>query len=188
VRRAFLIAGIYGAIVCSLASSAVADASGAAQSYESCSRITSEYVTVLQLASRGFSGEVLKSTLPGLSEEAEKRIDSLLQMVDKEGLAETYSTINSEYARCASGVFNAKGLPERQSREAHFHFCAGENKVRYEVLLAALIGAPEEKVLHQLQRQHRQAGETIYELYTVQGELAVFDRMGAELKYCLKGY
>lgn len=187
------LAGGFSALVAltlasTLASPAPAETPGAEQSFESCSLITSEYVTVLQLASRGLSGEVLKNTLPGLSEEAEQRINALLQMADTEGLAETYATVNSEYARCAAGVFKENGLPERPSREAHFHFCAGENKVRYEVLLAALIGAPEEKVLSQLRPQHRQAGATIYRLHRSQGDLAVFDSLGTELKYCLNGY
>lgn len=162
-----------------------APAPGSQQSYESCSQITSEYVTVLQLAARGLSGEVLKTTLPGLSEKAGRRIDALLQMVEADGLTDTYSTVNSEYARCAAGVFKAHGLPEQMSREAHFHFCAGENKVRYEVLLAAMLGAQEDKVVSQLRPQHHQAGSAIFRLYESQGALAVFDSLGTELKSCL---
>ncbi len=184
MRLSLLTAGLSGLFVLTLAT----PAPGAEQSYESCSQITGEYVTVLQLAARGLSGDVLKTTLPGLSAEAEQRIDALLRMVEADGLAETYSTVNSEYARCATRVFKSHGLPKRLSREAHFHFCAGENKVRYEVLLAALVGAQKDKVLSQLQPQHRQAGAAIFRLYESQGELAVFDNLGSELKYCLNGH
>jgi|26BtaG_2_1085354.scaffolds.fasta_scaffold09447_2 hypothetical protein len=183
MRVSLLTAGFFGLLAITLAAPAL----GADQSYESCGQITSEYVTVLQLAGRGLSGDVLKTTLPGLSEKAAQRIDALLQLVEADGLPETYSTVNSEYARCAAEVFKAQGVPERLSREAHFHFCAGENKVRYEVLLAALVGAKEDEVVSQLQAQHRQAGSAIFRLYESQGELAVFDTLGTELKYCLNG-
>lgn len=179
---------VTGIIIAGFASPTFADAATPGHSYESCSMITSEYVTVLQLASRGLSGEVLKNTLPGLSEKAEDRIDALLRMAGNEGLVDTYSTVNSEYARCAAGVFESNGMPSQGSREAHFHFCAGENKVRYEVLLAALVGAPKEKVLAQLKPRHQEAATAIYDLHQSEGELVVFDSLGAELKYCLKGY
>lgn len=179
---------ITGLIIAAFAlPSSADDATTASHSFESCSLITSEYVTVLQLASRGLSGEVLKDTLPGLSDKAEERLDALLQMARTDGFVDTYSTVNSEYARCAARVFKANGMPRQGSRESHFHFCAGENKVRYEVLLAALVGAPQEKVLGQLHSRHREASAAIYELYQAEGELAVFDSLGTELKHCLKG-
>jgi len=159
----------------------------ASHSYETCSMVTSEYVTVLQLASRGLSGETLKDSLPGISQSAEGRTDALLEVARSEGLIDTYSRVNSEYARCATNVFRARGVPAPDSREARFHFCAGENKVRYEIALAAIMGAPEQEVLNQLRPQHLETGAAIYDLYRVEGELAVFDSLGAELKYCLKG-
>lgn len=167
------------------AASAEQKASGGKQSYESCGLITSEYLTVLQLVSRGFTPENLKQALPDISPKAGKRVDRLVGMAKNDGLIDTYSTINSEYASCARKVFNDRGLPAKGSREAHFHRCAGENKVRYEVTIAALIGASRSDVVKQLDPSHRPDAEKIFREINSKGGLGTFDRLATELKRCL---
>jgi hypothetical protein len=157
----------------------------ALQSFETCSLITSEYLTVLQLASRGFEQEALKDNLPGISDRARNRVDALYEMIRQDGLTETYSTIHSEYARCARKVYQRTGLPPQGTREAHFHFCAGENKVRYEIAMAAFVNAPLEEVRRQLHPQHQQVAETIYKMHGEEGVTAVLDSLASELKFCI---
>lgn len=157
----------------------------ALQSFETCSLITSEYLTVLQLVSRGFDQAALKNNLPGISERARKRVDALFEMVRQNGLTETYSTIHSEYARCAREVYQRSGLPPKGTREAHFHFCAGENKVRYEIAMAAFLEAPIKEVRRQLHPQHQQVADTIYRMHREQGVTAVLDTLASELKHCI---
>ncbi len=156
------------------------------QSFESCGLITSEYLTVVQLAARGFDAATLKKSLPAISDKGRKRVDALIQMSRQDGLIDTYSTINSEYAHCAKSVFKAHGLPEVGSREARFHRCAGENKIGYEILLAALVGANPEDVYDQLHSQHIPLAEALFSTYRTEGALSAFDGLASELKYCLK--
>lgn len=155
------------------------------QSFETCSLISSEYLTVLQLASRGFDREALKTTLPGISDQARERVDALFEMIRNEGLAETYSRINSEYARCAKEVYQRTGMPPEGTREAHFHFCAGENKVRYEVAMAAFVDAPPKQVRQQLHPRHQPVVKVIYEMHESEGVTAVLDNLASELKRCI---
>lgn len=158
---------------------------GSQQSYESCSMITSEYVTVLQLLSRGFDGESLSEALPDISPQAGQRVRTLTRLVEEQGLVDTYSQINSEYARCARTVYQRQGKPQASSREGHFHFCAGENKVRYEVLMSAVVGADRREVLPQLASQHQAVANAVFDLYLQEGPLTVFDSLASELKACL---
>ena len=157
----------------------------ALQSFETCSLITSEYLTVLQLASRGFEREALKDSLPGISDRARNRVDALYEMIRQDGLTETYFTIHSEYARCARKVYQRTGLPPKGTREAHFHFCAGENKVRYEIAMAAFVNAPLKEVRRQLHPQHQQVADTIYNMHEKEGVTAVLDSLASELKFCI---
>lgn len=155
------------------------------QSYESCGLITGEYLTVLQLISRGFDPDKLKKSLPEISEKAQARVDILANMVRADGLTETYSTINSEYASCARKVFRTMGIPSQGSRESHFYECAGENKVRYEIAIAALIGATKGEVIRQLEPRHKPSAQSIFASVESGEELDMFDNLASELKRCL---
>lgn len=163
----------------------VVGARNAQQSFETCSMITSEYLTILQLTGRGLSAETLSHTLPDISKQAQKRIDELSRAVDQQGLASVYSSINAEYARCAKSVYERTGIPHALSRESHFYTCAGENKVRYQVLMSAVVGAAKPDILSQLAPSQRDAGRTIIELYQSSGALTVFDKLADELKFCI---
>lgn len=155
------------------------------QSYESCSLITSEYITVLQLVHRGFDRDELAASLPGLTPEAHKRMERLYTATEEEGLEETFSAVNSEYARCARSVYRSKGVPERTAREGHFYFCAGENKVRYEILMASVAGGQPQAIINQLADIHKPTARALLELHRNEGTLAVFDALGDELKFCI---
>ncbi|WP_169334074.1 hypothetical protein [Marinobacter nanhaiticus] len=160
---------------------------GTKQSFETCGLITSEYVTVLQLLKQGFTEKQLLASLPGLTDSGAERVEALVDAVNKKGLTETFSAVNSEYARCSQGVYDLRGAPDPVSREGHFYFCAGENKLRYEILMAASLQAPEDEVLTQVPRQRQRIVQAIFDLYRDDGLPAAFDAIGDELKYCLNG-
>lgn len=168
-----------------IASTANGDQPEGQQSYESCGLITGEYLTVLQLVSRGFTPENLKQSLPDISDKAQARVDSLVSMARRDGLIDSYSTVNAEYASCAKKVFDARGLPSVGSREAHFHRCAGENKVGYEIAIAALVGAPKADVVKQLDPRHKPIAESIFQDLESRGSLGMFDSLSTNLKRCL---
>lgn len=155
------------------------------QSFETCTMITSEYLTTLQLIGRGLGPETLSETLPDVSDQARKRIDELARAVRDDGLSSVYSQVNAEYARCAKAVYDHDGAPKPQTREAHFYICAGENKVRYDVLMSAVVGGSQSEVLPQLAPSQRDAARTIFELYQDRGTAAVFDKLADELKFCI---
>lgn len=168
-----------------LAVTAQAESQSGRQSYESCSLITSQYLTVIQLLGRGFSEEMLQQALPDITADSAARVEALGELVKSEGLTKTYTRVNVEYARCATAVYQQSGVPEIGSREAHFHFCAGENKVRHEVLMAAMLQAPEEAVRTQLPEAHRSIIAPLYEMYNIEGADAVYDSLASELKLCI---
>jgi hypothetical protein len=155
------------------------------QSYESCGLSAGEYLTVLQLISRGYTADNLKQSLPDISPEAQVHVDNLVRMVRNDGLVDSYSTINSEYAACAKQHFDARGLPPQGSREADYHHCAGENKVGYEVAIAALIGASKTEVIKQLQPQQKPGAQSIFMVLESKGRLGMFDSLATKLKRCL---
>lgn len=155
------------------------------QSYETCSLITSEYVTVLQLIQRGFDRTALVNSLPDISQPARQRVAALYDTVQREGLEQTYAAVNAEYARCAHAVHDRVGQPARSHREGHFHFCAGENKVRYQVLTAAMGGASGSDILPQLNPIHRPTARALLRLYENEGALRVFSTLADELKHCI---
>jgi len=156
-------------------------------SFETCGNIAGEQLTTIQLYQRGLSLEVLKETLPGLSSEGEKRVERFYQAIEEEGLTSAYSATNARYARCAKSVNDRRGIPERGTREHHFYVCAGENKVRYEVLLAAWAGGDIKEVLPQLQPAHREPARAIYEQMETEGTAQTFNALATELKRCLNG-
>ncbi|MGP4842556.1 hypothetical protein ACTXGQ_00355 [Marinobacter sp. 1Y8] len=159
------------------------------QSFETCSMITSEYVTVLQLVAKGFTKPQLTKSLPGLSPAAEKRVTTLFDAAtaSESALIDTFSAVNAEYAKCSKRVYDRVGRPAPTSRESHFYFCAGENKLRYEILISATLDAPVSKVLPQLPGSREPIARAIYSLYYSDGPAAAFDAIGDELKYCLNG-
>lgn len=154
-------------------------------SYEACSMIASQYLTTIQLLQKGFEPEILKDTLPGLTDKGARRIDALEQQIERSSVEETYSGVNSRYARCAAQVHEQRGQPEPATRQHHFYVCAGENKVRYEILLAAWAGGKLEDIGKQLAPPHRKAAARIFRRLEESNLEAVFSDLASELKRCL---
>lgn len=157
------------------------------QSFESCSLITSEYLTVLQLSGRGLNAEMLTEALPNISAEASSRVAALVSLIQKQGLTETYSKIYSEYGACAKAVYSKRGMPSAGTREHHFYYCAGESKIRYQVSMAAIIGADQSRVATQLPAGYHNLIQSIFKIQARDGEAVVFDHLATELKHCLNG-
>jgi len=155
-------------------------------SYEACSMIASQYLTTIQLLQKGFDPQILKETLPGLTDQGARRIDSLRQQIERSGTTETYSGVNARYARCASKVHEQRGQPDPGTRQHHFYVCAGENKVRYEILLAALAGGQPGEIREQLAPPHRKAANRIFQRLRESNVETVFSELASELKVCLK--
>lgn len=177
----------FAALMASMCFATSVQAAKAEQSFETCGMITSEYITVLQLIKKEFTGKQLEQSLPALSKKGSRRVDELSEAVKKNGLVETFSAVNSEYARCSKTVYKREGKPESSSRENHFYFCAGENKLRYEFLVAATLDADIKEVIRQIPASRKQMVHAIYDLQDDEGTEATFDAIGDELKYCLNG-
>lgn len=129
---------------------AMADAS-----YEACALIASQYLTSVQLMEQGLEPAILKGTLPGLSKAGAKRIDKLHKTLSSNGPVDTYSNIHARFARCARNVHDQRGPPEPGSRQDLFYRCSGENKIRYEIALAAFAGGGLKAVREQLAPRHK---------------------------------
>ena len=155
-------------------------------SYEACGMIASQYLTTIQLLQKGFEPQILKDTLPGLTDQGASRIDVLHEQIERTSVTETYSGVNARYARCASRVHDHRGQPGPGTRQHHFYVCAGENKVRYEILLAALAGGQPDEIREQLAPPHQKAATRIFERLQESDVETVFSELASELKRCLK--
>ena len=161
------------------------DGRSAGTTYEACGLVAGQYLTTIQLLQQGFDAAVLKETLPGLTGKGARRIRAIEDQISEDGLIDTYSSVNARYARCASRVNDNQGKPEPKTREQHFYICAGENKVQYEIMLAALAGGHLEEVKPQLAKAHRGMAEKIYRRLGETNVATVFREMASELKACL---
>lgn len=156
-------------------------------SYQACGQIASQYITSVQLMEQGLSPAILRDTLPGLSEAGARRIDQLHGALEEDGTAATYSNIHARFARCARQVHEARGVPEPGTREDLFYRCAGENKIRYEIALAAFAGGTLEEVRGQLSPRHRPVAKAIFQRYRETDAATVLRGIGTTFKACLRG-
>ena len=156
-------------------------------SYQACGLIASQYITSVQLMEQGLSPSILRDTLPGLSDAGARRIDRLHRALDEDGPAGTYSNIHARFARCARQVHEARGAPEPGTREDLFYRCAGENKIRYEIALAAFAGGALEEVREQLSPRHRPVAEDLFQRYRETDAATVLRGIGTTFKACLRG-
>jgi hypothetical protein len=156
-----------------------------APSYQACGAITREYITSVQLYQKGFALDKLKKTLPGLTPQGAKRLTEIFGLVKKNGVLPIYSNIHSKYAECAKSVYKSKGIPDRTSREYNYYFCAGEDKLRYEIALAIYLKGSKEEVLPQIPPQRRAIASYYYQIAGTKGIEAVFDLLAHSLKSCL---
>ncbi len=155
-------------------------------SYEACGLIASQYLTSVQLMEQGLAPEVLKDTLPGLSKAGANRIDKLHETLRANGPVDTYSNIHARFARCARRVHDQRGAPEPGTRQDLFYRCAGENKVRYEIALAAFAGGTLEEVREQLAPRHKPVADALFERYKKTDAATVLRDIGTTFKACLR--
>lgn len=159
--------------------------SDASHDYISCAVITSEYLTILQLYQRGIDQKTALETLP-LSNSAQKdNLRTLYEAIRKDGVLNTYSAINSNFARCATHVAAERGEPEKNTLEYNYYFCAGENKLRYEIILYTNESYDIDAVLKQIPDSHFDVAINYFRLIENQGLLAAFDYTANNFKACL---
>ncbi|MEQ6884851.1 hypothetical protein [Salicola sp. Rm-C-2C1-2] len=155
-------------------------------SYQACGLIASQYLTSVQLMEQGLSPQILKETLPGLSDAGERRINRLHNALNEGGTAETYSNIHARFARCANSVHDQRGQPDPGTREDLFYRCAGEHKIRYEIALAAFAGGSLEEVRKQLASRHKPIAEAVFQRYRETDAATVLREIGTTFKACLR--
>ena len=151
----------------------------------SCSILTSEHLTVLQLAQRGLSEVEALAELPFNNRNAKGRVTEVYKLIEDEGILNAYSLVNSNYARCAQLVFENKGKPATDLVEYSFYYCAGENRVRYEIILRINQSFNLDRVLSQTPDTHFDVAISYFKLIKNKGLLASFDYTANNLKACL---
>lgn len=155
------------------------------QTYISCALITTEHLTTLQLYQRGLPLDAALVELPGISDEAKKRVSYLYRMVNDIGILNTYADINTNYARCAKLVYDVKGKPAADSREFGYYFCSGENKIRFEIILQLDVNKAPGDILKSIPDSHFHVVSQYRKLIDQKGTLAAFDFTANNLKACL---
>ena len=172
-------------ILALLSKQALSDENKLKHSYQSCTMITTELLTTIQLYEKGIPLDALLESLPNSSKEGRKRVQLTYQLAEKSGTLSSYSTINSDYAKCAKKVFSHQGKPPSTSVEYGYYFCSGENKLRYEVALSIYLKANREDVIPQLPRSRQQIAQHYFNLADKEGIEALFDLMASSLKHCV---
>ncbi|MDX1452703.1 MAG: hypothetical protein R3183_09115 [Oleiphilaceae bacterium] len=154
-------------------------------SYTACNNITSEQLTSLQLYQRGVPLKVALETLPNISRGAQKRLRYIYDLAKAQGILNTYSDINTNFARCATLVHSKFGTPAVDQREYGYYYCAGENKRRFEIILYIDQVHTPEKLLELVPSSHHQVALRYFDLIEREGLLAAFDYTANNLKACL---
>lgn len=154
-------------------------------SYQSCTIITTELLTTAQFYNRGVSLKELVESLPNLTPQGKDKVTSTYELIQQTDLLSTYSAINSDYAKCAKQVYADKGKPSQGTQEFGYYYCAGENKLRYEIILAIFLKQSREEVLPQIPQSRRGIASHYFDLAEEQGLEAVFDLMASSLKHCI---
>lgn len=167
-------------------SSSPASTSDISHDFISCAFLTVEQLTILQLAQRGISQQVALETLPLSRAKAKERIAGVYSLLDREGILNAYSLINSNYARCSKLVYEAKGVPAKDLLEYPYYFCAGENKIRYEIILRINESFDIDRVLKETPDSHFDVAIQYFKLIENKGLLASFDYTANNLKACIE--
>ncbi len=157
----------------------------ASQNFQSCSVIASELLTAAQLHYKGFKLTELYESLPGLTAKGKERLTETFQSIEQHGLVSAFSAINSRYARCAKQVFQITGKPSATSSESLFYFCSGENKLRYEFIVAFAGNVDVEQLAKKTPSARRQLVYYMWDIYSKNGLESVFDFSATELKRCI---
>lgn len=156
------------------------------QSFLSCSLITSEHLTGLQLYQRGLPKNLALEALPNISRDGKKRLDYIYEWAKRTGILNAYADINTNYARCATLVYEQNGRPAPDLKEHAYYFCAGENRIRYEMILKLDRKTPIKEIVVGLPKRYTQVAKRYEMLIDKQGLLAAFDLTANNLKACLK--
>lgn len=185
LTRSFLLSTLVAALPQSLhAQAPVSNNDDFNHTFTSCAQSTVETLTIVQLAQRGVSRTDALDVLPA-SKTAKHRIAHVYDLISTEGMLNTYSFVNSNYARCARLVYERNGLPAADQGEYRYYFCAGENKVRYEVLLHASQKFDIDYVIANTPDTHFDTAIRYFKLADEQGLLAAFDYTANNLKACI---
>jgi hypothetical protein len=155
-------------------------------SYASCSAITSEYLTLIQLYQRGIGIDQALGALPFKAEASKSRATELYALIKKLGVIDTYVQINTNFARCSRLVYEQSGTPEQGNEEYGYYFCSGENKVRFETILTVNETYDLNKVISATPDSHMDVAITYFNLIKDKGILAAFDYTANNFKACLK--
>lgn len=153
--------------------------------YITCAMLTIEQLTVLQLAQRGVSAQDALEILPFGQKKAKQRVEEVYALLSGEGILNAYSLVNSNYARCAKLVYEVKGSPAKDLVEYPYYFCAGENKVRYEIILRINASFDIDRVLAETPDSHFDVAIQYFKLIETKGLLAGFDYTANNLKACI---
>lgn len=155
------------------------------QDYVSCSIITSEHLTTLQLYQRGVTLETALESLPRITRNGQKRVRYIYRLADGIGILNAYADINTNYARCSTQVYKQQGKPILDELNYGYYFCAGENKIRYEILLHTDRYMNLDRVLQKTPETHMNVAIEYFKLIENKGLLAAFDFTANNLKACL---
>jgi len=155
------------------------------QNFLSCSIITSEHLTVLQLYQRGLPRNLAIETLPSITRAAKKRVKYVYDLAKKIGILNAYADINTNFARCSTLVHQIKGTPAADLTEHSYYYCAGENKVRFEIILMANQNKSLEELISNFPSHYQATIINFYRVIKSKGSLAAFDLTANNLKACL---
>ena len=156
------------------------------QSFLSCSIITTEHLTALQLFQRGIPKELAADSLPSISREGKKRLAYIYDWVKQIGILNAYADINTNYARCSTLVHQQQGRPAADLIEHAYYFCSGENKIRFEIILKLDRNNSIEEITKNLPSSFIAVAQSYKNLIKKKGTLAAFDLTANNLKACLQ--
>ena len=155
------------------------------QSFLSCSIITSEHLTVLQLYQRGVPRDLAIESLPKITRAAKQRVKYVYDLAQKIGILNAYTDINTNYARCSAMVHTINGIPAADLKEHQYYFCAGENKVRFELIIMSNQNKTLNQQLDAFPNRYQPTIIDLFRLIKTKGTLAAFDLTANNLKACL---
>ena len=155
------------------------------QSYLSCSIITSEHLTVLQLYQRGLPRDLAIESLPNITRAAKKRVKYVYDLAKKIGVLNAYADINTNFARCSTMVYQIQGKPAADLKEHNYYFCSGENKIRFEIILMMNQNKAIKELIASFPNRYKPTIFQLSQVINAKGTLAAFDLTANNLKACL---
>ena len=155
------------------------------QSFQTCGLITAELFTLAQLMMKGATADDLIEVLPKTVKSTPQVIRTLEARMTAQGAESVLLSIHQDYARCARRVYRTFGLPPKGSAEYGYQVCAGESRIRTEIIMAARMGATADDVLPQLPETHHELARELIDTVAGKGALAALDHSATLLKRCM---